>query len=433
MSFFNRFPFTNFHEINLDWILSEMRRLSEDFNNYQSLNKITYGGIWDIAKNYPKWTIVTHGNNSYISLQPITPNTDIANAEKWLLAANLDPRFDELLVKFAQQTEAVNTALKEQTEAVNTALKEQTEAVNTAVGRTVFGTNHVVWFGDSYANGATSESGKGWQVYLQNYFPGSKFEGLANGGGGFTREGYYPYTFANLVEYAYANGHITDPETVDTVVIMGGINDADSYASEYEGVANFISACKNRFPNAKILCAFNSTPKNFALNSCQGMAAACTDYGAYFIEISPYFNLTADDRFVSTDEIHVNDSGYKNIARMFYEAMNGYEPFFVSTSVQILNNGVAFRPTFTRNGVLMQLWGTVAETGNNGIVVEGVLPLSLKPFGLAKPVVTAMNGTNSLVYAYISNRSVAAPFGATAGSYYEYIGPAVTPYQCFQL
>lgn len=417
MGFFNNFPYSNFHELNLNWILKEMVNLKKYIENYTAVNNVSYAGIWNIRKQYPQWSIVSDGNKTYMANKPVPAGIAISNTEYWLYLADLDPRIGTLTTEVAVLQQKVET------------LTEETKSIS----RAVFGAEHVVWFGDSYANGATSKSGKGWQVYLKNYFPESKFEGLSNGGGGFTREGYYPYTFANLVEYACSNGYVTDYETVDTVLIMGGINDEDSYASEYEGVTNFINACKSRFPNAKILCAFNSAPKHYGLNSYQGMATACADHGAYFIEISPYFNLTADDRFVSTDEIHVNDAGYENIGRMFYEVMNGYEPIFISSSALITKNGMAFRATFTQAGVLMQLWGNVSETNNDGIVMSDVVPLSLKPYGLAKPLITAVNGSGNYIMSYITGRSVAAPYAATAGSYYEYIAPTLTPHQSFQL
>ena len=33
MGLFDQFPYTNFHELNLDWIINEMKKLREDFNN----------------------------------------------------------------------------------------------------------------------------------------------------------------------------------------------------------------------------------------------------------------------------------------------------------------------------------------------------------------------------------------------------------------
>lgn len=97
MGFFRNFPYTNYHDLNLDFILKQMVNLQNEFSNYQALNYVSYGGVWDISKNYKKWTIVTIGNASYISLVPVPPNVDIKNSEYWLKAADLDPRYEQII------------------------------------------------------------------------------------------------------------------------------------------------------------------------------------------------------------------------------------------------------------------------------------------------------------------------------------------------
>ena len=33
LNFFNKYPYTDFHELNLDWLLDRMRKLEDELNN----------------------------------------------------------------------------------------------------------------------------------------------------------------------------------------------------------------------------------------------------------------------------------------------------------------------------------------------------------------------------------------------------------------
>lgn len=84
--FGNLFPYTDFHELNLDWILAEIRKLHEDMTEFEALNKITFDGEWDITKQYPAWTIVNvNDTTGYISVKPVPAGIDISNDEYWKL------------------------------------------------------------------------------------------------------------------------------------------------------------------------------------------------------------------------------------------------------------------------------------------------------------------------------------------------------------
>ena len=53
MGYFERFPYTNIHELNLDWLLNAMKELSEEFKTFADTNKINYADPfnWDIARS----------------------------------------------------------------------------------------------------------------------------------------------------------------------------------------------------------------------------------------------------------------------------------------------------------------------------------------------------------------------------------------------
>ena len=88
MGFFNKYPYTDFHELNLDWVLNKVRELQLDFDEFKVLNSITFSGVWDITKQYVAWTIVNDGGVGYISLKPVPVGIDINNSDYWTIVAD---------------------------------------------------------------------------------------------------------------------------------------------------------------------------------------------------------------------------------------------------------------------------------------------------------------------------------------------------------
>lgn len=108
MGFFNNFPYTNFHELNLQWVLEEMLKLGNAFSAFTAVNTVKYGGIWSATKSYTKWTIVTTENESYISLKDVPVGVDIENNDYWLKVADLDPRIAALETEITE----INTLIE---------------------------------------------------------------------------------------------------------------------------------------------------------------------------------------------------------------------------------------------------------------------------------------------------------------------------------
>lgn len=97
MGLFDCFPLSNAYSVNLDWILTQIKILEKYVHDYTAINQLKYDGFWDITKQYPKWALVTSGNASYISLQPVPAGIPLENSEYWLEAAELDPRIGQLI------------------------------------------------------------------------------------------------------------------------------------------------------------------------------------------------------------------------------------------------------------------------------------------------------------------------------------------------
>lgn len=111
---FNQFPYSNFHELNLDWILNQIRKLHTDWDEFKAINAITFRGVWSIDKQYPAWSIVTDGNKGYVSLKPVPAGIDITNGDYWLRVIDYDALFTDMqnrIKAMEQQVEQLDSKI----------------------------------------------------------------------------------------------------------------------------------------------------------------------------------------------------------------------------------------------------------------------------------------------------------------------------------
>lgn len=81
------YPYTDFHELNTDWIIKAIKKLSEEMASFVSLNSLTFADPieWNITNTYTINTIVIDSNgNAYLSLQAVPSGVSINNQDYWL-------------------------------------------------------------------------------------------------------------------------------------------------------------------------------------------------------------------------------------------------------------------------------------------------------------------------------------------------------------
>ncbi|MBP5422379.1 MAG: hypothetical protein J6Y78_08070 [Paludibacteraceae bacterium] len=82
-----RYNRTDFHELNLDWIISDIKTLAETLKNFININTIKYADPiqWDITKQYEKNVVVVDPNSytAYLSVNPVPVGVDLSRTDYW--------------------------------------------------------------------------------------------------------------------------------------------------------------------------------------------------------------------------------------------------------------------------------------------------------------------------------------------------------------
>ena len=91
MSFINQFPYSDFHELNLDWIIRTVKALEAELKDFKAVNQMTFEGTWNITKQYKPYSIVFDYDTgySYISKVPVPAGVIITNNDYWMVIGPL--------------------------------------------------------------------------------------------------------------------------------------------------------------------------------------------------------------------------------------------------------------------------------------------------------------------------------------------------------
>ena len=103
MGLFDHFPYTNVHELNLDWILSIMKVLEAEWEAFTAGNSLQFADpmLHDISKTYAKNTIVLDGiGNAYVSLQAVPVGVGLQNGDYWLMVFDYEAFIEKVNKNF---------------------------------------------------------------------------------------------------------------------------------------------------------------------------------------------------------------------------------------------------------------------------------------------------------------------------------------------
>jgi hypothetical protein len=89
----HRAPYTNFHDLNLDWIIEVLNEFNTKLTNFVSLATIKYADPiqWDITSQYEANTVVVDSKgNAYLSVKPVPSGVSLDRTEFWTKIGNFD-------------------------------------------------------------------------------------------------------------------------------------------------------------------------------------------------------------------------------------------------------------------------------------------------------------------------------------------------------
>lgn len=107
MGIFEQFPYTNFHDLNLDWILHAIRSMDKKLDEFVASNVLSYADPiqWDIETQYAKNTVVVDPKTgtAYMSINPVPVGQLLTNKYYWQPIFN----YDEIVNTLKKQIAAV--------------------------------------------------------------------------------------------------------------------------------------------------------------------------------------------------------------------------------------------------------------------------------------------------------------------------------------
>ena len=107
MGIFEQFPYTNFHDLNLDWILHAIQSMDKKLDEFVASNVLSYADPiqWDIETQYAKNTVVVDPKTgtAYMSINPVPVGQLLTNKYYWQPIFN----YDEIVNTLKKQIAAV--------------------------------------------------------------------------------------------------------------------------------------------------------------------------------------------------------------------------------------------------------------------------------------------------------------------------------------
>ncbi len=358
MGLFDHFPYTNFHELNLDWIIKKVREMDSKLDAYLDRITIHYSDPidWDITKQYAQNTVVKDPDTAqlYLSKQPVPVGIPLTNEDYWLKVgdidlygewlASLDSRTINQGIMLGQTREDLDEEITNR-ENADTALDGQIDAVSDRIDALEplirypalqFTGGKALCFGDSNAEESSTSQYPGRGNIFQRLRPRLKITNWENYGvSGACFQ-------AGVGSYAQILSQITplaSDETVNFVLLIGGINDFH-YATYDQSafssaVRQTIDAIVSKFPNALVVTMFDANyrlPNNRKILYEVSMERVCSTYSGgrvIYVSVMDFCLRGKGDNGLYESPNHYNVAGANAAASRIVSTLMGQGPGFI--------------------------------------------------------------------------------------------------------
>ena len=261
MGLFENFPYANSHELNLDWILHELKELETEITNFVEINAVKYANpiIWDITSQYETNTVVLdNSGNAYLSVQPVPAGVSLDRTEYWTQIGN-----------FSALCDSVRSAITPYDEQHNT-----TASVDHKAGDWVWLENDLLLItkdmtaGDKYITGSNCETVSVMQL----------FNNLQNG------VNTSIVSIGKQIAQETADRQAADENIINTLNKTLVIRKYDEFGAIGDGVTDDSDALISMFSNPGLYYLGNE--KTFKISKTIPISSNCTIFGNSTIKLA---------------------------------------------------------------------------------------------------------------------------------------------------
>ena len=362
---YNKYPYTDLHELNLDMILKRMKQLEIEFEEFEVVNKITFSGAWDITKQYPAWTIVSDNNVGYVSIQPVPAGVLLTNGDYWRAVIDYTAQIAGLQTRVVALENTVGDAssglvkdvddLQTTVGDASTGLVKDVNDLETAVNNLE---NKVykkyAFITDSYGDPSVSDDNTSIITHFINMMGLTNNVDIAytyQGGAGFVSDGVRLFStlLTNLYNTIESSAVAFDADQVTDLIVVGGDNDsAFLFSPIYTAIETFVASAKTYFPNATIHIGEvgnvgltrSTNHANIGLYTVPAYQA-CTNIGCHYLTGTEL--VMRNRSLLMSDDVHPTGAGMKQIAGAIKQALiTAYDVTYEEESVNmnLTNNNI---------------------------------------------------------------------------------------------
>ena len=257
---------------------------------------------------------------------------------------NANKKYSEILNQFSQSNTELSNALTEQYKqavkdeetqrkqndsVLESKIKAEESARIKAIAGIINTSNlkdaNIIVIGDSFLMG--NNAAHGWAYYMQEALPSTARVTTYGGGqAGFGKAassnntgGVQGKNFSQMLDYA-AQQQSSETSKITHIIAQGSGNDASSSsATIIQRIGTFVEKARSLFPNAEIVIL----PLQYKMNGSERISNSYINEYVAFVRGAAQFGVACpsdaffwcmqDDSVTSTDNVHPNDAGYKQM------------------------------------------------------------------------------------------------------------------------